>query len=218
VKHSIQRVEQTMEISALRKPSEFYVIVSLSMVAFGCSAQAERTYRGESLARFHITSSPAAVAMLTGKGMPEKLDVGIMWASDLSGLSDGNEVFYRSAFLAGDIARGTFPEQFQISIYTTPPDEILSTASNLTAFDNFPSTAPGRFLVGGICASKGGLPFRSLADYRNFGYEHIVGARPTHFVVYIDRDADVTAPWAKLFGGPLHKGYNLSSRETVHRS
>jgi hypothetical protein len=183
---------------------------TLSAMALGCSAQADRTYEGNALAHIQLTAAGAPTTFLGGTLRPEDIQVGIVWqVNDDKGSPYGYEALYRSVILAGATTRGPFPERFRLPLFEPPADNVLFGADVYSWIGKFPSATPGRIAYGLIFAARSGPSFASYEDFKNFAYQRLLGGSKTHIVVYIDQDADSQSPWAKIFGGALRMGYNL---------
>ena len=158
------------------------LLVALSTFA-GCDAQVNSEYRGEPLATIRgeittrtLNTEPQYSAMVWWRDFAED-DIRTLYSQDV-------------------VVVGNFPAQFELDVFTPPPEGGLNSAPDDAA----------RFGLGLIVAIPDGFFDR---DYETASDVPANGVSPTHVLAYVESDLTPNSQAAKFFGAPLTAGFHL---------
>ncbi len=172
----------------------FLMLLAASALSsvLGCAGQADKTYRGEPLARLHGRVEAASTAPTDAP----PLAAALVWGQTAPN-ADAKVAIARPRLGTSVPVSGRFPAEFTLDLYEPPPEGAL-----FTCFPGTPDApeTPGSMATATVRAIRqgaspsSGTPFDFFGQVREF------------LVVYVD--ADVPAGSA-CPGGALSKGYHL---------
>ena len=173
----------------MTKPFLKLLAASALSCALGCAGQADKTYRGEPLARLHGRVEAASTAPIEAP----PLSAALVWGQTAPN-ADAKVAIARPRLGSSVPVSGRFPAEFTLDLYEPPPDGAL-----FTCFPDAPgavggmATATVRAIRQGASPSSG-TPFDFFGQVRDF------------LVVYVDADLPAASACP---GGALAKGYHL---------
>lgn len=155
----------------------------------GCAGQADKSYRGEPLARLHGRVEAAS----TAPAEAPPLSAALIWGQTAPN-ADAKVAIPRPRLGSSVPVSGRFPAEFTLDLYEPPPDGAL--------FSCFPDTpgAPGRMATATVRAIRQGASPSSGTPFDYYGQVK------EFLVIYADADLPAVSSCP---GGALAKGYHL---------